>query len=106
MMRKFVLAAAVALTAALAAPTPSLAWEGGGGHGVYRGGVHRGGVYPGGVYRGGVYRGDVYPGGVYRGGPGWYGGRGRYWGGRWWAYGVGPCWRYNPFYANWVWVCY
>jgi len=37
---------------------------------------------------------------------GTYYGRGRrYWRGRWWAYGVGSCWRLTPdgFY---VWVCY
>ncbi len=99
MMRKFILATAVAVTAALAAPTPSLAQHHGGGHGVARGGVYRGGVYRGGVYRGGVYRGGY-------GGYGGYGGRGRYWGGRWWGYGIGPCWRYNPFYGSYVWVCY
>ena len=107
MMRKLVMAAAVAASAALAAPPPSLARHRGGAHGggarggVYRGGVYRGGGYRGGVYRGRRlswrrYRGGVYRGGVYRGGYGVYGGRGRYWGGRCWGYGVGPCWRYNP----------
>ena len=101
MMRKFVLAAAVALAAAPAAPRHP--WPGGGGgHG---GGGHwpaataAAASAPAAYTRGGVYRGGVYRGGVYRGGlaftaaAGGYGGGGRYWGGRWWAYGVGPCWR-------------
>jgi len=34
---------------------------------------------------------------------GGHGGGGRYWGGRWYAYGVGPCWRW--YYGTWNWVC-
>ena len=79
-------------------------FRGGGG---FRGGFHRGGR---GVYRGvarrGVYRGVAgaaivgrrYYGGVY------YGHRRRYWRGRWWAYGVGSCWRITPA-GYYVWVC-
>ena len=86
----------------------------GGRGGFYRGGVARRGVYRGvarrGVYRGvarrGVYRGVAgaaivgrrYYGGVY------YGHRRRYWRGRWWAYGVGSCWRITPA-GYYVWVC-
>jgi hypothetical protein len=82
--------------------------------GVYRGGVARRGVYRGvarrGVYRGvarrNIYRGAVagavvgrrYYGGVY------YGHGRRYWRGRWWAYGVGSCWRITPA-GYYVWVC-
>ncbi len=33
----------------------------------------------------------------------WHGGHGRWWGGRWYAYGVGSCWRLVP--GGWVWVC-
>lgn len=35
-------------------------------------------------------------------GGGW--GRGRFWHGRWWGYGIGPCWRWTP--VGWVWICY
>ena len=35
-----------------------------------------------------------------------HGGGGRYWRGRYWAYGVGPCWNWNPFFGGWAWVCY
>lgn len=43
--------------------------------------------------------GRRYYGGIY------YGHVRRFWRGRWWAYGVGSCWRLTPdgFY---VWVCY
>jgi hypothetical protein len=41
----------------------------------------------------------VYRGGVYHGG-------GRYWGGRWYPYGVGTCWRRDPYSGSWVWACY
>ena len=59
-------------------------------HGGWHGGWHRG-------WRGGWRVGGRYYGGV------WYG-RGRHWyGGRWWAYGVGSCWRPSP--IGFVWVC-
>lgn len=92
-------------------------FRGGGFHrGGFRGGsFHRGG----GIYRGGGYRGRAYRGrGVVRRGYGrnltygrryyggiYYGHGRRFWRGRWWAYGVGSCWRLTPdgFY---VWVCY
>ena len=70
-----------------------------GGYGYHRGvGVaHRGyGFRGGGMYAGrraavGRYRvGGRYYGGV------WYGTGRRYWRGRWWAYGVGSCWRPSP----------
>jgi hypothetical protein len=70
---------------------------GGRGGGGYRGGgVGRGGgfaVRGGGVaVRGGGYRGV----GVVGGGRRWYGGR-------WWPYGVGSCW--SPVPGGYVWVC-
>ena len=34
---------------------------------------------------------------------GWYGTGRRWYGGRWWAYGVGRCWRMSP--IGYVWVC-
>jgi hypothetical protein len=70
---------------------------GGGRGGSYRGGaaVRSGGVA---VRRGGV----AVRGGVYRGGVGVVGGR-RWYGGRWWPYGVGSCWSPTP--VGYVWVC-
>ena len=99
---------AAAATKSIAEPVR----RGGRGGGGFRGGFHRGGVarrggfYRGGVARRGVYRGVVagavvgrrYYGGVY------YGHRRRYWHGRWWAYGVGSCWRITPD-GYYVWVC-
>lgn len=41
--------------------------------------------------------GARYYGGV------WYGPRRHYWRGRWWAYGVGSCWRSTP--IGYVWIC-
>ncbi len=101
MLRK--LALAVAVTSLVALPIPTFAAHGGGGHG---GGFHGGGggYHGGGAggYRGGYggYRGGY---GGYRGG---YRGGGRYWHGRYWGYGVGPCWTWNPFFGGWVWACY
>jgi hypothetical protein len=28
-----------------------------------------------------------------------------FWHGRWWAYGIGPCWVWSDFYSEYVWVC-
>lgn len=28
-----------------------------------------------------------------------------FWAGRWWYYGVGPCWQWSDFYGEYVWVC-
>jgi hypothetical protein len=118
MLRK--LALALAFTSLVALPTPGFAGHGGGGHGGGfhgggfhggGGGFHGGGYHGGGVYRGGGYRGGgygVYRGGYRGGGYGVYrgGGGGRYWRGRYWAYGVGPCWTWNPFFGGWAWGCY
>jgi hypothetical protein len=83
-----------AMVTALALPaTDALAWvaRGRGGH-VYAGrGVH--GAYVGRGVHGAYVRRGVYGGG------------GRYWHGRYWGYGVGPCWRVAP-YGGWVWACY
>jgi hypothetical protein len=63
----------------------------------------RGNVAVRGAYRGGVYRGGArVVGSRYYGGT-WYGTGRRYWHGRWWAYGVGSCWRNSP--IGFVWVC-
>ena len=52
----------------------------------------------GGAVVGGAVVGRRYYGGVY------YGHRRRYWRGRWWAYGVGSCWRITPA-GYYVWIC-
>jgi hypothetical protein len=31
--------------------------------------------------------------------------RRHFWHGRWWYYGVGPCWRWSDVYGEYVWVC-
>ncbi len=43
--------------------------------------------------------------GGFHGGRGFGGRGGHFWHGRYWGYGVGPCWRWNPFFGGWVWVC-
>ena len=118
MLRKLAMAAAV--VSALAFPSEVLAFHGGGGGGGFHGGGgvarrrrwHGGGYRGGGVYRGGasiaaVVIAAVLPGrrlsrrlrGLRR--------RPRsYWGGRYWGYGVGPCWSWNPYSGGWIWVCY
>jgi len=71
----------LALTAAIALTGVSLAMAhgGAGGHGPIIGG-HFGGHF----------------GGFPHGG-------GRFWHGRWWGYGSGPCWSLTP--VGYVWVC-
>jgi hypothetical protein len=87
----------------------------------FRGGVYRGAAFRGGVYRRAAFRGGVYRrgavvrrgavgvaaarriGGRYYGGV-WYGARRHWYGGRWWRYGVGSCWRVTPGGYS-VWVC-
>jgi hypothetical protein len=71
--------------------------HGGGGHGGGGGAVH---VDGGGMHMGG---GRAHIGGA----PGVRvvgGGGGRhFWHGRWYAYGVGPCWQLAP--GGYVWIC-
>ena len=55
--------------------------------------INRGG--PGGP--GGPVVGRRYHGGI------WYGTGPRFWRGRWFAYGAGPCWAWSP--IGYVWVC-
>jgi hypothetical protein len=85
-----------------------------GGPGFHGGAAHRGvGAY-GGSHRGyyghgaGIDRGVVRGGGPYRvggryhGGV-WYGTGRHWWKGRWYNYGVGPCWLWSP--IGYVWIC-
>lgn len=91
----------------------------GGRGGFHRGSFNRGAIARRGVARRGVYRG-VARRGIYRGvaagtvagavigrryyGGVYYGHRRHYWRGRWWAYGVGSCWRITPD-GYYVWIC-
>jgi hypothetical protein len=76
----------------------------------------RGGVAARGAYGGAAVRGPrgnvavrgarggaaVRVGARYHGGI-WHGTGRRYWRGRWWAYGVGSCWRWTE--IGYVWIC-
>jgi hypothetical protein len=87
MLHKISLMAAFA--ACLLIPTSVFAAHGhgpGGGGGVHVGGVHVG------VHVGGVRVGVVHGGGRH------------FWHGRWYNYGVGPCWAQQPD-GSWVWIC-
>ena len=74
------------------------------GAGVYRGGAAGFHHYNGAVGRRGVVvRGGAYRvGGRYHGGI-WYGTGRHWWNGRWYGYGVGPCWLWSP--IGYVWIC-
>lgn len=118
------LALVAAMIAALAMPLAADARQhGGGGHkggGHHMSGGHKGGGHQmRGHRRGGGHMGNPghRAGKHYRGGGKHYGrhyNRGRqhghhgrrFWHGRWYAYGIGPCWRWSPRYAEFVWVCY
>lgn len=71
-----------------------------------RGGVAvrgpRGGVVARGPRGGVAVRGGYRVGGRYYGGV-WYGPVRRWYGGRWWPYGVGSCWAPSP--IGFVWIC-
>jgi hypothetical protein len=71
-----------------------------------RGGVAvrgpRGGVAVAGPRGGVAARGPYRVGGRYYGGV-WYGHVRRWYGGRWWPYGVGSCWAPSP--IGYVWTC-
>jgi hypothetical protein len=106
--------------------------HGGGGHGGGGGHVGGGGGRVGGGWGGGahfaaphvgggpaaVFRGPRGPGpamvfrnprmGVHHGpGPRFFvrGHHRHFWHGRWWAYGIGPCWAWSDDYGEYVWVC-
>lgn len=43
---------------------------------------------------------------VAKGGPRVHHSHGRhFWRGRWWAYGVGPCWVWSSYYDEYIWQC-
>jgi uncharacterized RmlC-like cupin family protein len=62
------------------------------------GGHASGGRVTGGHARVGHGAADVH-GGVHVAGRG----RGHFWHGRWYGYGVGPCWRWTP--TGYIWIC-
>ena len=113
MFRKLSFAAAI--MGALALPSVVLAapMSGGDEGGMQNGAGMRGneGGLRGGAdmrdHVGGDFRGRGGHGGRWEGrsvNPGGHGGgRGHYWHGRWWNYGVGPCWRQAP--DGWIWTC-
>lgn len=86
--------AILAVGAALVA-TPALAQHHGGGGHFGGGGAHFGG----GHFEGGHEHFGGHEG--FRGGDR----GGHFWHGRWWAYGVGPCWVWTPVGAFYNWVC-
>jgi hypothetical protein len=125
MTRKSVLAlTAIVALGGLSLATDASAQHHGGGHGG--GGAHFGG---GGAHFGGrqigagrpaTGRGPGAPAVAGRGpGPGVRGGapsygarafvpgghRRHFWHGRWWYYGVGPCWVWSDYYGEYVWAC-
>jgi hypothetical protein len=89
-MRKLIfLAAVLALGSLCLAMTRSLAGvDIGGGHFA-----HFGGHGPGSHF-GGELRSRVFAGGHDR----------RFRHGRWWGYGVGPCWKWSDAYGKYAWV--
>jgi hypothetical protein len=117
------LAATVAL-GGLSLATDASAQHHGGGHGG-GGGAHFGGAGGhfggGGAHLGGgrigagrlaTGRGPGAPAVAGRGpGPGGArafvpgGHRRHFWHGRWWYYGVGPCWVWSDYYGEYVWAC-
>jgi|EndMetStandDraft_3_1072993.scaffolds.fasta_scaffold208235_2 hypothetical protein len=95
-----------------AGPGPAGPGGGGRGPGPAAAGPRVGGPGPGNVGRNVTVNRNVY---INRGGPGgpvvgrryhggiWYGTGPRFWRGRWFAYGAGPCWAWSP--IGYVWVC-
>lgn len=99
-------------TSAYAAPHGSGHFGGGGGHaggGHFGGGGGHfggfGGGHFGGGRLGGAHFGGHFPAGV-RGHAFAPGGHHRhFWHGRWWNYGIGPCWVWSDLYGEYVWQC-
>jgi hypothetical protein len=84
--------------------------KGRGGGGKGRGGGHHGGKHHGGKHhgRGGKHHGGKHHGHGHGHGHGHHGHRhghgGRWWHGRWYAWG-GPCWTWTT-PGGWIWVCH
>jgi hypothetical protein len=100
MMRKSVYALAVTLAlGTLTLGSDAFAMHGGGGHmgggGHFGGGFHGRSVPHGGGHFGGGHMGGHFGHGGHFGGHPAHFVRGHdhhFWHGRWWGYGVGPCW--------------
>ncbi len=116
MTRKSLLAAAAIFTLGSLpfATGVSAAHFGGGGHvggGHFGGGHFGGGHFNAGRFGGGgrvvtgrvpgVHVRPAFPARAYAGG----GHRRHFWHGRWWYYGVGPCWAWSDVYGEYVWAC-
>jgi hypothetical protein len=107
--------AVIALAAVLALgslPLASEAFARGGGHG--HGGGHGGGRGGGHAFHGAPHIGHIgrrAPGfAVHHGASHGHrffvrGHNHHFWHGRWWDYGVGPCWVWSDQYQEFVWVC-
>ena len=99
--------ATVGAAGLMMAATDTSAQARGGGHGGHGGGGHGGGHggHGGGhvAGHGGHRGGHVAARGAHRGGHFAGRGRGHFWHGRWYGYGVGPCWRRTP--AGYIWIC-
>jgi hypothetical protein len=99
LMRKsiFALATVFALGSISLAASAYAARNGGGhsGGGHFSGG-HFSGVRPGsGQFTAGTRAHASAAGGHHR----------HFWHGRWWAYGIGPCWVWSDLYSEYVWAC-
>jgi hypothetical protein len=84
----------------MAASDMSAQARGGGGHG---GGGHGGGGHGSGAHGGGGHAGGHTFHGGHAGGHFAVGGRGHFWHGYWWRYGVEACWRWTP--TGYIWIC-
>ena len=115
MTRKSVFALAAILTPILTLGSLSLATDasarenGGYGGGGHPAAGHFATGHPGAHFAPGHFAPGRGPGAHVFAGPrgqGFIGGHRRhFWHGRWWAYGVGPCWAWSNVYGAYVWVC-
>jgi hypothetical protein len=103
-MRKSVVAlAAIIALGSLPVASDAFAAHGGGHGGGHFGGGHFGGhtvAHSRQVGRHGPHVGGGHPARFVRGHDR------HFWHGRWWTYGVGPCWAWSDDYAEYVWVCF
>src|SRR6185437_4170828 len=101
------IAMAVVVVAALCMPLAASARSHGhGGHhgGGHHGGMHHHGGHHGGMHHRGSHRGHGHHSG-HHGRRHHHSHARHFWHGRWYVYGVGPCWRWSNYYDEFVWVC-
>jgi uncharacterized membrane protein len=104
MTRKSIFAlATVFVLSSISLATNAYAAHNGGGHfgsGHFSGGRpsgrHFSGGHPGGGHFGAGPRAHAFIAG---------GHRNHFWHGRWWDYGIGPCWVWSDVYGEYVWAC-